>query len=49
MNNDQQIGIRIDSQLKKALQEIAEEKRTTISQILKTLAVEFARKEKKIK
>lgn len=48
MNNDKQIGIRIDSQLKKALQEIAEEQRTSISQILKTLALEHARKLKKI-
>ena len=48
MNNDRHIGIRVDSELKKALQEIAKDERTTISQIFKTLAFKHARKLKKI-
>ena len=49
MNNDQSVTIRIDTDLKKALQIHAQNDGTTISRVMKKLAIEYARKNKLIK
>ena len=49
MNNDQSITIRIDTDLKKALQAHAQNDGTTISRVIKKLAIDYARKNKLIK
>ena len=49
MNNDQSITIRIDTDLKKALQAHAQNDGTTISRLIKKLAIDYARKNKLIK
>ena len=49
MNNDTSITVRIDTDLKKALHAHAQNDGTTISRLIKKLAIDFARKNKLIK
>ena len=48
MRNDETICFRVDRKLKRALEQIAEDERTTVSQLIKTLAAAHAKKLKKL-
>mgnify|MGYP003629240991 FL=1 len=49
MNNDASITVRLDTEVKKALEEHANNDATTLSQIVKKLVLDFARDKKLVK
>ncbi len=49
MNNDASITIRLDTEVKKALEDYANYDATTLSRIVKKLILDFAREKKLIK